>query len=441
MFSDGRCVAYENGEVRHASEKEKADYLSSMVPASKKGGKLDAIRYNEATKSVEARYSFASKNGTTFKTFAKKLEAQHSQNPSEPVDSIQDESKSKENKVDVPRDKAKAKPETKFERPKEVDNPTEVRKSDYGFGEKGKNLHTEVVPRDSGGDGAGGKSVSFEDEKGEDATSGNENKYVQDFTPSEKPTPAGNEDNHAVAAGTQKDTKVANIKFAPETLIGIFNREGEKTASKDEDKPNPFAKKDEKDKDEKKPNPFAKKDDAEKDDEKDEKSEDKGKKASVDEDVVNNYREAKSQLDEVSEELQKAKAELNSYKIREARMSKAIEYVLAMQSVNPEKYAKAEMFLTKVSDTVKKMNVEAIGNAIEEVHEFKRASSDALKKSATSRAGNNDVGIESALVIPRTDEGFSPVNRNDLAAILMANTKLGKQINEFEDYVPHQKSW
>ena len=426
MFSDGRCVAYENGDVRTASEQEKAGYLASLVPANKKGGKLDSVRYNEATKNVEARYAFANKKGeVSFKTFAKKIEAQSDSRQSEPVDGFQDESKLKENKTEVPRDKAKAKPETKFERPKEVDNPTEVRKSEYGKGNKGKDLHTEVVPRDKGGDGIGGKSVSFEDETSEKATSGNENSYVQKFTPSEKPTPAGNDDNHATA-GNDAVTKVAD-KISVETLSGILNREG-KFAKKDEDeKPNPFAKKDDKEDDDEKPNPFEKfkkGKDAETSKEKDEKSEDKGKKANVDEDVVMKYKMAKSQLNEVEEELQRVKAELNNYKIREARMNKAIEYTLALQSINHEKYADKETFITKVADSVKKMNVEAMGNAIEELKEIKRASDDARRVNASLRSAEHQ-GFESALVIPRTEEGFGP-SKSDLTAIFTANSTLGK---------------
>ncbi len=138
--------------------------------------------------------------------------AQSNDRQSEPIDSISDKGK-----VDVPRDKAKSKPETKFERPKGVDNPIEVRKKDYGFGEKGKNLHTEVVPRDGSGDGLGGKSVSFEKEKGEDVTSGNPDTYVQDFQKNEKPTPAGNEDNHGTLGPNTAKDRVKIRKIAVKT--------------------------------------------------------------------------------------------------------------------------------------------------------------------------------------------------------------------------------
>lgn len=125
-------------------------------------------------------------------------------NPSEPIDAITEdkvEKNSVEPSLDIPRSPEKANPKINPGR-SDVKNPTEVRKTEYGFGPNGKNLHTDVVPRDGSGDGLGGKSVTFEKEKGEDVTSGNPDSYLQEFQDQNqiKPTPAGNADNHAVAS-------------------------------------------------------------------------------------------------------------------------------------------------------------------------------------------------------------------------------------------------
>jgi hypothetical protein len=121
----------------------------------------------------------------------------------EPVDSIQDDKKlpmsaDSEDTLDVPRNEAKGKPQD-FKARDDVNNPTEVRGSDYAFGQEGKDLHTDEVPRDSSGDGIGGESVTFEKDTGVDATSGNPDTYVQEWQDNVKPTPAGKEDNHATS--------------------------------------------------------------------------------------------------------------------------------------------------------------------------------------------------------------------------------------------------
>jgi hypothetical protein len=128
-----------------------------------------------------------------------KVAQNNSATQTEPVDGVQDEKKSKENKTNVPRNESKSKPEGNWTRPKGVDKPVKVREEKHEMGQGGKDLHTDVVPRDGSGDGIGGESVNFAEEKGADATSGNENSYVQDWEASAKGTPAGNEDNHATS--------------------------------------------------------------------------------------------------------------------------------------------------------------------------------------------------------------------------------------------------
>jgi hypothetical protein len=88
-------------------------------------------------------------------------------------------------------------------------NEVKTYKYPYKLGDPG--CDTDIVPRDSGGDGLGGEKVSFDPEKGEDQTSGNPDTYVQTLNDVPDPTPAGNKDNHAVAAN---DTlkKVAELQ-------------------------------------------------------------------------------------------------------------------------------------------------------------------------------------------------------------------------------------
>lgn len=153
----------------------------------------------------------------------KKTAQQYSVDKVEPIDALQeDKTESTGEKLNVPRNEAKAKPEIDVKRP-DVVNPTEVRKSEYGFGEKAKNLHTEVVPRDGSGDGLGGESVSFDKEVAENRTSGNPDSYVQEFQDQNQiaPTPAGSKDNHAVASIQQAIKKIAN-KFN----LKVANLEG-----------------------------------------------------------------------------------------------------------------------------------------------------------------------------------------------------------------------
>lgn len=151
----------------------------------------------------------------------------------EPVDALQDDKKlpmsaDSEDSLDVPRDESKAKPETDFPRPKGVDKPVEVRQKEYGFGNTGKDLHTEVVPRDGSGDGVGGESVNFADDKAVDMSSGSPDTYVQDFQDNVDPTPVGNEDNHGAtgvnsAAGELDLLKTAIDKVAETTKIEANN--------------------------------------------------------------------------------------------------------------------------------------------------------------------------------------------------------------------------
>lgn len=70
-----------------------------------------------------------------------------------------------------------------------------------------------VVPRSKGDSGISGcEKTTFEKEKGEDITSGNPDSYFQDFTPSEKPTPAGNKENHTAKKVSKELEKIAELE-------------------------------------------------------------------------------------------------------------------------------------------------------------------------------------------------------------------------------------
>lgn len=86
-------------------------------------------------------------------------------------------------------------------------SPTEIKKvkKNPKSPERGKSSggETDVVPRDGSGDGLGGRKVTFEAEKSEDATSGNPDSYVQKLQETIKPKPRGSKENHAVASAKQ----------------------------------------------------------------------------------------------------------------------------------------------------------------------------------------------------------------------------------------------
>ena len=69
------------------------------------------------------------------------------------------------------------------------------------------------VPRSTGNGGLkGGKKVDWAKETGPDATSGNPDTYVQTVVEQVKPTPAGNDDNHAVASSERDVIKAFAVK-------------------------------------------------------------------------------------------------------------------------------------------------------------------------------------------------------------------------------------
>lgn len=139
----------------------------------------------------------------------------------EPVDAIYEdkiEDNSRETSLNIPRNNSKSNPQEFDGVREDVTSPDEIRSSEYDMGQNGKNLHnTGIIPRDKSGDGIGGESTTFEDEKAKGATSGKPDTYVQEFQESKyiDPTPAGKEDNHAtMGVNTASRMKKIIEKFA-----------------------------------------------------------------------------------------------------------------------------------------------------------------------------------------------------------------------------------
>jgi hypothetical protein len=395
MFSTGMGVVQENGQTRKASAEEVKEYLVSLVPSQKKGAALQAVKFEHGF--VYAKYD----NGKVFRKMITAQTASNTANPQEPVNSID----KAEPSVKVPRDKAKAKPQIDVGRP-DVNNPTEIRKDNYQKGKGGEDLHKGIPRSKSDGGLKGGKTAPVAEEKADKATSGKPDTYVQKFTPGEKPAPAGSEKNHAASSNV---TLKSEAEIYSKVMI----------AEKEED--SKAEKKDEKD--EKSLPPWLKKD-KKKDEDKEEKKDSK---------EANLQLELKKAQDEVSQ----LKAELNKARVREARQKAGIKLALAYRDLTPEKYASVETFGEKVDEIVKKMNVEAIETALAEVDVIKKeASRKDMIKEASAPLGDGRMAI--AIASPKnSDEEGSALD--NLKEVLMANTKYGKMMADFESYVPHEK--
>jgi hypothetical protein len=398
MFQSGKTIAIDDkGKTRQATKEESVQHLASLLPkANKTGSKLASVKYDKGY--VYGLYE--DKTQLRNPIFAQAKEQ------TEPVDGPQ---KVKDTKV--PRDKSKAKPEVDVKRP-DVDKPTEIRTKEYKKGPGGDDLHTNI-PRDGSGDGVGGKNTTFEAEEADKATSNNPDTYVQEFTPSEKPTPVGNENNHT--AGTE-------IKFRPDSELYTNLTLSKKAAEQPEWLKN--IKKDKKDEKEE-----GKKED-DKEEKKDTKDEDKDKEA----------------ISKLTREVEAAKAEIKEAKqaiiakdLQAARMQSAIKYALSLKEVTPAKYANHDVFVQKVEETAKNLSVEMIEAGIEQAQELKKEADTTKQeiKIAAKEKTNDDDGISTSMVIQKTASTAKDPDR--LKDILMSGTKLGRQHAKYEGYEPNTK--
>ena len=432
MFSNGTVIVHEaEGKVRKATAEEISQHLASFFPTEKQGKKLTAVKYDP-----ETGYAYGKFEDKTYRKLVAQSKGTTTTEPTNSVDKA-------DPKVDVPRSKEKAKPQIDVGRP-DVNSPKEVRKDNYERGKGGEDLHTDVVPRSKGNSGlSGSKATTFEDETANKAKSGNPDTYVQTFTPSEKPASAGSADNHTASTGIsiRPDSEI----YQKLSINKIAKDEGDddKEDGKKGNLP-PWLKKDkEENKDEKKDGKDEKSDGKkgnlppwlQKGKKDDDKKDDGDKK---DDEKENKFAEATKQLTLAQKENSELKAELNRYKIREERVRSASAYVLALRDLNPVKYASAEVFNQKVEDTAKKMNIEAIETAIEELDVMRQEASvaqQAFIKQASKQT--HESGLATAIVIQK-EEGFGD-SGSSLKDILMSGTSLGKKMAEFDSYVPHQK--
>ena len=400
MFTNGTGTINEDGQIRKASKEEIQNYLVSLAPATKGGSKLEAIKFEKGA--LFARYA----NGKVFK---KQVVAQatQSENQNEPVNS----GDKADPDVKVPRNESKAKPQ-EFDGRDDVNSPDKIRKDNYERGGKGgADLH-ENIPRSSGNSGLeGSKKTDFEDEHGDDATSGNPDSYVQKFTDSEKPAPAGSESNRAAES---------NVTLRPESEI--YQKVKVAAAEDEDDKEEKSEEKDEKSKSDKMP-PWLKNKGDDKKDEKDSK-ETEDKEASL-----------KVNLKKAQDELNKLKAENNRYRVRESRQNAAVKLALAYRDISPDKYADAESFCNKVESIAKKMTVEAAETAYAELVCLANDARD-QKKVAKKDSGESigDGNLSTVLASSKEERFEKEANTVDkLKEMLMSHSRIGKQLSEFEN--------
>lgn len=430
MFSDGKFVsASANGEVRTATKREVYDHilklaseeeviktLSVVFPqTNKSGSSLEAVSLDKESGVAYAKYADSKVLKLTLAQSApaKQTEPTFSSEKSDPS-------------LDIPRNKAKAKPESDGR--EDVNSPEEVRKKSYEKGNGGKNLHTNVIPRDGSGDGLGGKKTTFEKEKADAATSGKPDTYVQKFTPEEKPTAAGNKDNHTASAGNTP-------KLASDGIVNLSLVEAGKVppglqAYLDKNK-KPEGKDEEKDEKPDDKSPFDKKkgDDDKKGSEK--KDDSKDKKAEADLEI---------KLAEAQQQITRLEKELQNRKLAEARREAAIGLVLAYRDRSTNKYATAESFNEKVTEIAKKMSVESIDNALSEFNSLVESEAE-RQKTVLANNKNNFNGISTtAVVFPQETYKFANVqDKDNLSSLFMKHTTLGKQVTGSQKYNEENK--
>lgn len=395
MFPSGVIVDVTDGIPKKASKQEQIQHLASMLPGTYKGEKVEQVSYDPKTGCVYGK--------TASKTIKKTIFAQQVTDQAEPVDGSQKE-------VKVPQNESKAKPETSKitkDRP-DVAKPEKVRDKEYQRGTGGENLHTNVVPRDGSGDGVGGKKVKFDKENADKATSGNPDSYVQEFTDSEKGSPAGSEKNHT--AGTEIEIK------SDQTMYQDL-----KLSSKDED--------DEKeDKKEKKLPSWLKKGDDD-EDEKEEKKEDK---------------EASAKIDELKKKLAAAEKEITGLKLTAGRTKEATVYALSLLRLNASKYSNPDTFTNFIETTANNMSMQAIKTATDETRtllaEKQRLDDSVIKEASVTGQNSSDGGVVTMLntVDPEDTRFEKTASKDDLKNILMSGTKLGRDVASWADYTPSQ---
>src|ERR1035437_3928831 len=442
MFSNGQVVVTDGELVTKADPQETAQHLASYLPAIYKQANLSSVLYNPEDGCVYGEYDSG-----------KKVKKQVFARNEEPVDGVQ-------KTVDVPRNEAKAKPETAQitkDRP-DVAKPAEVRTKTYEKGKGSENLHSDVVPRSQSNSGLEGKKkTDFEDETSNKATSGHPDTYVQTLPAVEKPAKAGSEANHTAGVKfNSEDSIYPNLKLAEgwnfdkkkddkdEDEDKKDKKDDKDSGSKkaeddDEDKADKSDKKDKKDKDS----------DADEDDEKDDDK--KGKKGKFPFELFKKKDASENDLEKeaLKTEVAKLRKELSTMKILAARKVAATKYALVLSKLNPSKFASVEIFNEVIEDTAGKLDVASINNATEGLEATIKEAEAAKSKTVTANSENSlaDGKMVTSIVIPAEENIMKQAEKdlarkdpkNELKDILMADTRLGRLQAEFDTYQPHQK--
>lgn len=416
ITSTGTAIVRENGTTRKASDAELGEYLQSIVPPVKRGAKLAAVKYENGY--VFAKYD----NGKVFK---KVIAQNNSTQQQEPINS----GDKSDPDLKTPRSEKHSKPETKEitkDRP-DVAKPTEIRDPEYGRGgDKGAKEHKDGIPRSTGNSGLeGSKKTTFEKEKADKATSGNADTYVQKLYNQIDPTKSGNADNHATAGVNTASSDGLKIKSDSELYQKISIAKDDKD-EKDEKTLPPWLKKDKKDKGEKGEEEKDGKDDGKEDEEESDKDEKESEKE------AKLVQELQRKLAETDKTIATLKAEVNRYKVREARQIPAMKLALAFRDSNPEQFPTIEAVASKVTELCKQMNSDALESTFEQVKAIKIAN-------AKSNAGHvKTASIEGASTAFSTPlETISEASGNavdSLREALMGNTALGKKVAQMEAY-------
>jgi len=418
MFSNGRIVAIdEKGQVRNASKVEASKYLASKLPQEYEGETLQKVKFNPKDGCVYGKYAT--------KGVKKRLYAATNEQ-TEPVNSGDKANPD----LKVPKNKSKSKPESETvvkDRP-DVANPTKIREEKYQRGKGGEDLHTKEVPRSKSNSGlAGSDKTEFADEVADKATSGNPDNYVQKLVENKKPEKAGSEKNHVASL----DIEIANeqemyqpIKLAMEDeKMDEKKKDSEKEDNEDDNEKNIDTSKSKKDK----LPPWLKKD--KKEDEEDEsEKKDKEKEAS-----------------RISGELLEKNKEIESLKIKQSRLIESAKYALALLKFNPEKYTDEEAFISIMTSTAEKMNVDSIKVAKDEM-ESRRAEFDdrmlQIKQASLSEDFVNSEefksdGVSMPFMFQENNRvKLASSENDDLKSILQAETILGRKNTEYEQYIP-----
>jgi len=147
----------------------------------------------------------------------------------------------------------------------------------------------------------------------------------------------------------------------------------------------------------------------------------------------------------ISGELLEKNKEIESLKIKQSRLIESAKYALALLKFNPEKYTDEEAFISIMTSTAEKMNVDSIKVAKDEM-ESRRAEFDdrmlQIKQASLSEDFVNSEefksdGVSMPFMFQENNRvKLASSENDDLKSILQAETILGRKNTEYEQYIP-----